>query len=208
MARKLYTDRQETPAEMMAKMAEAAGPMTPDEYKARVKAAKRVSDAAEALSDDAALRDAVETVQQAAQKMTDSLAVALAGTAHAFGKVLDNRETYYIDDIWEALGKYAYHNGQGVGAEPLFGLEWSFEKCYEKYVAKQASLNAAAAAALVSEVAATSDELPVGEAMDQFERDAAKITEYEREQPPGETIPVLVTFPPAGERDPIDGKMP
>lgn len=149
--------------------------LSSEEYRARVAAIKGLMGALDALRGDASLTDAMDVIGLAIERMADGLAGALAGSARAFSREIHKDKSYYIDDIWEALGKYAYSTGadSAEAMAPLLKLDWAIEQCHKTIAeAREATIER-----LKAEVVDASDDLPVGGAMDQFERDAAEVAE-------------------------------
>lgn len=151
------------------------------EYKKYVAQINTLVKAVKALleSDDRDLIGAGQELSPTLRRMSDSLARLLALTAQAYESMKNEAvKDYYVNAIYTALGRYNYALAPyGSDADSLTRLTYELEK-----LEKAAMPADEAAAALVSEVAAASDDLPVGEAMDQFEREA--MTAYEQEQAP------------------------
>lgn len=109
--------------------------LTIDEYKKRVDAISKLDKAVEMLrtSEDQALVSAGEHMFSVLQKLGDSLALGLAAYARACEGHKETKTSgasvgYYIDDVWQALGRYAYHADDGSGVEPLCSLRYALEK--------------------------------------------------------------------------------
>lgn len=138
-----------------------AATLTNEEYAARINAINKLVGALDTLV------DAVAAIGPAVEKMTDSLASALAGSAHAFGKEIGDGDRYYIDDIWEALGRYAYATGDSSfeATEPLLSLTYALAQCHKKVAAARQTVDDAAMVAAV-------------------EARGYETTAFEQEQPP------------------------
>lgn len=162
-------------------MADAAGPITLDEYRARVRALKKLADAVGALADDASLTDAVEVIGPAVEKLADRLATALACSARLFMKEIARGDVYYVDDIWEALGQYAYSAGVSTAeaVEPLLKLDWPIEHLHKK----------------IADARQAADDVALAEATAALAEVPDTITEYERELPPGDEPPASYPIP-------------
>lgn len=109
--------------------------LTIDEYKRRVDIISKLDGAIAGLreSGEPALAYTGEHMFSTLQKLGDSLALGLAAYAraaegHKEAKTSGASVGYYVDDIWKALGRYAYHADDGSGVEPLCTLRYALEK--------------------------------------------------------------------------------
>lgn len=108
--------------------------LTVAEYKAQANALDKVSGALDALGADEIFEATRNALHDTCQKLGDGLAFALA----ALAREADARKNehvgkgasigYYADDIWEALGRYAYHNGDDAGTGHLTSARYAVEK--------------------------------------------------------------------------------
>lgn len=133
-------------------------PMTVEEYRQAIEGVKKLGAALDVLHNNG-LESAAGEVGGIVQNLCDGLASGLAGTARWFAATLGKDGEYHVDDIYEALGRYAYHASDDSGADHLTHLGYCLERLYEK-VAKSV--------------------LPEPEP----EAAPEPITEYEREQVP------------------------
>lgn len=160
--------------------------ITPDEYKERARVIDHLQATIEDLGKNEAFNDVVERMQETLRVLADSLGFALADLARRVSASDELKPIgYYVDDLWEALGRYAYNQdaADDIGVKWLTNLGYTVGKITEAIAPPEAPEPATVAssgvqpdkraAALVSAVAADSDSLPVGEAMDEFEREQA-----------------------------------
>lgn len=133
--RKLYETDEQAKAREGAMPVVDQGLLTIDEYKSRVETISKLDGAIVGLreSGDPALKKASEHMFSVLQKLGDSLALGLASYARAAEGMRDSKTGgasvgYYVDDVWEALGRYAYHIGDGSGTESLCSLRYALEK--------------------------------------------------------------------------------
>lgn len=155
--------------------------ITPAEYKERARVIDHLQATIEDLGKNEAFNDVVERMQETLRVLADSLGFALADLARRVSASDELKPTgYYVDDLWEALGRYAYNQdaADDIGVKWLTNLGYTVGKITEAMappatVASSGVQPDKRAVALVSAVAADSDSLPVGEAMDEFEREQA-----------------------------------
>lgn len=166
--------------------------MTEDEYKARADSINKVKAAMVALSahDDPNLNLARATLADALTSLADGLALGLSVFAkHVKAQAEDSGRkanyTYWLDDIWEALGHYAYSDRivDDGGAAHLLNLGYNIKKLHEE-IAGRTTLDEPA------------DPEPA-------EVEEPTISEYEREQPP---VPASASAAAAADVGPGGGR--
>lgn len=178
--------------------------LTVDEYKAQANALDKVGGALEALGDDPIFEATRDALHDTCQKLGDGLAFALAALAREADKDRDRKKGksasvgYYADDIWQALGRYTYPDGDDAGVGHLTSVRYAVEHVIEALTPEPTPAEIAEAEAQKVYKAALEDGLSDHEARETAwpsapadydeamvrSSDPVNITEYEREQAP------------------------